>query len=69
MTGVPLHPPGEGRGRAPARAREGAAQEGGQPDEAIKAIIGKAIRRSRSGLKDPKRPMGSFIFVGPSGRR
>ena len=35
-------------------------------DEAIKAIS-KAIRRARAGLKDPKRPMGSFIFVGPSG--
>src|SRR5207248_10629148 len=27
----------------------------------------KAIRRSRAGLKDPKRPTGSFIFLGPSG--
>jgi ATP-dependent Clp protease ATP-binding subunit ClpC len=35
-------------------------------DEAIKTIS-KAIRRSRSGLKDPKRPIGSFIFLGPSG--
>ena len=35
-------------------------------DEAIKTIS-KALRRARSGLKDPKRPMGSFIFVGPSG--
>mgnify|MGYP000691394192 CR=1 FL=1 len=35
-------------------------------DEAITAIA-KAIRRARAGLKDPKRPMGSFIFVGPSG--
>jgi ATP-dependent Clp protease ATP-binding subunit ClpC len=35
-------------------------------DEAIKAVA-KAIRRARAGLKDPKRPMGSFIFVGPSG--
>ena len=35
-------------------------------EEAIKAIS-KAIRRARSGLKDPRRPMGSFIFVGPSG--
>ena len=34
--------------------------------DAIKAIA-KAIRRARSGLKDPKRPMGSFIFIGPSG--
>jgi ATP-dependent Clp protease ATP-binding subunit ClpC len=30
-------------------------------------IIAKALRRARSGLKDPRRPMGSFIFVGPSG--
>src|ERR671911_620693 len=35
-------------------------------DEAIKAIS-KTIRRSRSGLKDPQRPMGSFLFLGPSG--
>ena len=34
--------------------------------DAIKAIS-KSIRRARAGLKDPKRPMGSFIFVGPSG--
>ncbi|MGQ0627723.1 MAG: ATP-dependent Clp protease ATP-binding subunit [Phycisphaerales bacterium] len=35
-------------------------------DEAIKAIS-KAIRRARAGLKDPKRPAGSFVFCGPSG--
>ncbi|HED54816.1 MAG TPA: ATP-dependent Clp protease ATP-binding subunit [Phycisphaerales bacterium] len=35
-------------------------------NEAIKTIS-KSIRRARAGLKDPKRPMGSFIFVGPSG--
>ncbi len=35
-------------------------------DEAINAVA-KAVRRSRSGLKDPNRPMGSFIFIGPSG--
>jgi ATP-dependent Clp protease ATP-binding subunit ClpC len=35
-------------------------------EDAIKAIS-KAIRRARSGLKDPHRPMGSFIFLGPSG--
>jgi ATP-dependent Clp protease ATP-binding subunit ClpC len=34
--------------------------------EAIKAIA-KAVRRSRSGLKDPKRPTGCFIFAGPTG--
>jgi ATP-dependent Clp protease ATP-binding subunit ClpC len=35
-------------------------------EDAIKAIS-RAIRRARAGLKDPKRPMGSFVFVGPSG--
>jgi ATP-dependent Clp protease ATP-binding subunit ClpC len=35
-------------------------------EEAIKAIS-KAIRRSRTGLKNPKRPVGSFIFLGPTG--
>src|SRR6195256_3570321 len=30
-------------------------------------VVSKAIRRSRAGLKDPKRPPGSFIFLGPSG--
>jgi len=35
-------------------------------DEAVSAVA-RAVRRSRSGLKDPNRPMGSFIFVGPSG--
>lgn len=35
-------------------------------DEAINAVA-KAVRRSRSGLKDPNRPMGCFILLGPSG--
>ncbi len=35
-------------------------------DEAI-TVISDAIRRARSGLKDPMRPIGSFIFIGPSG--
>lgn len=35
-------------------------------DEAIEKIS-KAIRRARAGLKDPKRPIGSFIFLGPTG--
>ncbi|WP_416210083.1 ATP-dependent Clp protease ATP-binding subunit [Anaerolinea sp.] len=35
-------------------------------DEAVHAIA-DAIRRARSGLKDPRRPIGSFIFIGPSG--
>jgi ATP-dependent Clp protease ATP-binding subunit ClpC len=35
-------------------------------DEAI-ASIARAVRRARAGLKDPKRPIGSFIFLGPTG--
>jgi ATP-dependent Clp protease ATP-binding subunit ClpC len=35
-------------------------------DEAIKAIA-RAVRKSRAGIKDPKRPTGSFIFAGPTG--
>ena len=35
-------------------------------DEAVKAVS-RAIRRARAGLKDPKRPIGSFIFLGPTG--
>src|SRR5690606_27444096 len=35
-------------------------------DEAISATA-RAIRRARAGLKDPKRPIGSFIFLGPTG--
>src|SRR5690625_2718355 len=35
-------------------------------DEAVKAVS-QAIRRARAGLKDPKRPIGSFIFLGPTG--
>ncbi len=35
-------------------------------DEAVKAVA-NAVRRSRSGLQDPNRPMGSFLFLGPTG--
>jgi ATP-dependent Clp protease ATP-binding subunit ClpC len=35
-------------------------------EEAVK-MISQAVRRSRAGLKDPKRPIGSFIFLGPTG--
>ena len=35
-------------------------------DEAVK-VISQAVRRARAGLKDPKRPIGSFVFLGPTG--
>jgi len=46
-------------GGAPPRARQG-------QDEAIRAVS-ECIRRSRAGLSDPRRPIGSFIFLGPTG--
>jgi ATP-dependent Clp protease ATP-binding subunit ClpC len=54
-------------GDLPAAAHGGRAAQAviGQED-AVKAVS-KAIRRTRAGLKDPKRPSGSFIFAGPSG--
>lgn len=35
-------------------------------NEGVNAVA-KAIRRARAGLKDPKRPIGSFLFLGPTG--
>ncbi|MCJ7742997.1 MAG: hypothetical protein MUO99_00330, partial [Dehalococcoidales bacterium] len=35
-------------------------------EEAVKAVS-EAIRRGRAGLKDPRRPIGSFMFLGPTG--
>jgi ATP-dependent Clp protease ATP-binding subunit ClpC len=35
-------------------------------DEAVR-VVAEAVRRSRAGLKDPKRPIGSFLFLGPTG--
>ena len=35
-------------------------------DEAL-SVVSKAVRRSRAGLKDPKRPIGAFLFLGPTG--
>ena len=37
-------------------------------DEAV-TVVSDAIRRARSGLKDPNRPIGSFMFLGPTGVR
>src|SRR3954449_9618003 len=66
MTGVPLKKVGEDETK---RLLNMEAELHGaviSQDEAIHAIA-KAVRKSRSGLKDPKRPIGSFIFAGPTG--
>ncbi|MDF1665502.1 MAG: ATP-dependent Clp protease ATP-binding subunit [Planctomycetota bacterium] len=66
MTGIPL-----------TRLEKGEAERLLQMEETLKKMvvgqnraieaISKSVRRSRSGLKDPNRPMGSFVFLGPTG--
>lgn len=66
MTGVPIQRIAQNEGtRLMAMEQELGGSVVGQ-DEAIRQIA-KAIRRNRAGLKDPNRPIGSFIFVGPTG--
>ena len=66
MTGVPVQRIAQNEGnRLMSMEAELAGTVIGQ-DEAIKKVT-KAIRRNRAGLKDPNRPIGSFIFLGPTG--
>ncbi len=65
-TGVPVYKLTEAESGRLLKMEEGLHRRVIGQDEAIKTVS-KAIRRSRSGLKDPKRPIGSFIFMGPSG--
>ena len=66
MTGVPVERIAENEGnRLMQMEKELRGAVVGQ-DEAI-AQIAKAIRRNRAGLKDPNRPIGSFLFLGPTG--
>ncbi|MFP4144551.1 MAG: ATP-dependent Clp protease ATP-binding subunit [Phycisphaeraceae bacterium] len=66
MTGVPLQRLEKAESERLLRLEEELHKKVVSQDEAIEAIA-KALRRARSGLKDPRRPMGSFIFIGPSG--
>jgi len=66
MTGIPLTRLEEAEAARLLKMEEELAEVVIHQDPAIKAIA-RAVRRSRSGLKDPQRPMGSFIFLGPSG--
>jgi ATP-dependent Clp protease ATP-binding subunit ClpC len=66
MTGVPLKKVGEDETRRLLNMEEELHKTVVSQHEAIKAIA-KAVRKSRAGLKDPKRPIGSFIFAGPTG--
>ena len=66
MTGIPLTRLEKAESERLLKLEEDLHKTVVSQDEAI-TTISKAIRRARSGLKDPRRPMGSFIFVGPSG--
>lgn len=66
MTGIPVTKVAEKEsGRLAKMDQELEGKVIGQ-DEAIKKVV-KAIKRNRAGLKDPNRPIGSFIFLGPTG--
>jgi len=65
-TGVPVMQIAEEESRRLLRMEEELHKRIVGQDEAIDAIS-RSVRRSRAGLKDPKRPIGSFIFLGPTG--
>ncbi|MGQ0552395.1 MAG: ATP-dependent Clp protease ATP-binding subunit [Planctomycetota bacterium] len=66
MTGVPLTRLDKGEAQRLLHMEEELHKTVVSQNDAIVAIS-KAVRRSRSGLKDPRRPMGSFLFLGPTG--
>ncbi|MEX0776751.1 MAG: ATP-dependent Clp protease ATP-binding subunit [Phycisphaeraceae bacterium] len=66
MTGIPLTRLEKAESERLLRLEDELHKKVVSQNESIVAVS-KAIRRARSGLKDPRRPMGSFIFVGPSG--
>ncbi|HVK10383.1 MAG TPA: ATP-dependent Clp protease ATP-binding subunit [Gemmataceae bacterium] len=66
MTGVPLKRLGDDETSRLLKMEDELHNAVVSQHEAIQALS-KAVRKSRAGLKDPKRPMGSFIFAGPTG--
>jgi len=65
-TGIPLYQIEEAESQKLLRMEEELTNRVVGQQEAIRAVT-RAIRRSRSGLKNPRRPVGSFIFLGPTG--
>lgn len=65
-TGIPVTRLTEGEAERLLKLEEGLHQRVIGQDEAVTAVA-KAVRRARAGLKDPNRPIGSFIFLGPTG--
>ncbi len=66
MTGIPVSSVEEKEGEKLLRMEEHLARRVVGQEEAIEAIS-TAIRRNRAGLRDPRRPIGSFFFLGPTG--
>ena len=66
MTGIPLQRVGQTDSVKLLNMYETVAEKIIGQDDAIKKLT-KAIQRTRAGLKDPKKPIGSFIFLGPTG--
>ena len=65
-TGIPVSRLMEGEVQKLLKMEERLHQRVVGQDEAIRAVA-NAIRRARAGLQDPNRPLGSFIFLGPTG--
>ena len=65
-TGIPVHRIAEEESKRLLHMEDELHRTVISQDEAI-ATLAKAVRRARAGLKDPKRPIGSFIFMGPTG--
>jgi ATP-dependent Clp protease ATP-binding subunit ClpC len=66
MTGIPVHKFEEKEQDKLLRMEDELRKRVVGQDEAV-AAISKAVRRNRAGLRDPRRPIGSFIFLGPTG--
>ena len=66
MTGVPVQRIAQSEGARLMKMKEELQKKVIGQDDAVEKVV-KAIQRNRAGLKDPKRPIGSFIFLGPTG--
>ncbi len=66
MTGIPVNKVAESEGHRILRMKERLQGRIIGQDEAIEKVV-RAIQRNRAGLKDPNRPIGTFVFFGPTG--
>ena len=66
MTGIPVNKVAESEGNRIVKMRTRLKSRIIGQDEAVETVV-RAIQRNRAGLKDPKRPIGTFLFFGPTG--